>query len=403
MRRWCACLGALCVLAPAAVGVAGRAAAHQPSVGFATFGLFQAPDSVEMKPDVLRQLADAIRQARSPGNCPLGRLRIRVAEGDTLFQSALVAARRDAALAGLQQLGVQVAGRLFVETAIFGGPEGHDTVYDYPPRDQTKPALHTTSQPPKGSKVKEGDRILVTMVGRDDSDQWQHGIAILRMTAESEGGRNVAPTPVTYEACSDPREKRVVATYTVPANPPPIVRLKALAKDHAGLEDTDVGEFPTGDWYGTITSHAKGNIYNDTARIDFSFSIAPDGTIGGRGHVRMTSLPQPGPDCTYSRTISPAAFPVEISVKRDFLGNEFEITPSRAGTATWVHSYSGHCNNLGSRTEPGYTVPFNALANFRIGGGIRVPAQDGAANRPPPHREADWVWTDEIVIHRVRQ
>jgi len=47
----------------------------------------------------------------------------------------------------------------------------------------------------------------------------------------------------------------VDATYVVPSNPPLIVRLAALAKDHAGLMDTDVGEFPTkGDWYGAASS-----------------------------------------------------------------------------------------------------------------------------------------------------
>jgi hypothetical protein len=45
----------------------------------------------------------------------------------------------------------------------------------------------------------------------------------------------------------------VEATYTVQQNPPPIVRLTALAEDFAGLMDIDVGEFPTqGDWYGRI-------------------------------------------------------------------------------------------------------------------------------------------------------
>ena len=397
--------GVLCVLAMEPAGVhlvAGKASAQQVPT-FSTFVLFKTPDSVEMDPDVLSKLADAIRKAKAPGNCPLGKLRVRVPEGDQLFQDALLYARRDAVLRGLQELGVPVAGRLFVETARFGGPDGPDTVYDEPLRDVTKPTLQTTSQPQKGSKVWTGDQIVVTMVARDDSDQWQRGIALIQLTAESEGGRNVAPTPVSYAPCSDPREKRVVATYTVPPNPPPIVRLKALAKDHAGLEDTDIGEFPTADWYGTITSHAKGNIYHDTASIDFAFSIAPDGTISGRGRARVGNLPQSGTDCTYTRATSPAEFPVEIKVKRDFLGNEFEITPSKVGTSRWVHTYKGVCNKLGSRTEPGYTSPYNALANFRAVGGIRVPAQDGATNKPLPHKEADWVWTDEIVIHRVRE
>ena len=34
------------------------------------------------------------------------------------------------------------------------------------------------------------------------------------------------------------------------AQPPPIIRLRAIAEDFAGKKDEDVAEFPTGDWHG---------------------------------------------------------------------------------------------------------------------------------------------------------
>ncbi len=244
-----AALAAGALLGMAASAPAALAQQPQPAE-FSTFELFAGPESIDLNSDALQRLADAIRKAQTPGSCPLGRLKIRVAEGDPLFQKALMQSRRDAALAHLQQMGVPVAGRLFVETEMFGGPEGHDTVYENW-RDRTPPTLRTTSVPPKGTKVQPGDVIRVTMTARDDADRWQTGVKTIQLVADSEGGRFIASE--NYEPCSDPKEKRVEATYTVPADPPPIVRLTALAEDHSDHLVQESAEFPTGDFYGTFT------------------------------------------------------------------------------------------------------------------------------------------------------
>jgi len=402
MKALRAVVGAVCLCALAAFGMvqfAGTSAAQQPEgVEFTTFELFEGPDSVDLDPGALARLADAIRGAGAPDGCPVGKLRLRVPEGDPLFQVALLAARQDAALAALDRL-VPVAGRLFVETAIFGDAQGPDAVYDFP-RDTAPPALRADSTPPKGSRVDPGQAIAVTITARDDEGPWETGVKTIQLVAESEGGRFIASE--NYQPCSEPRQKRVQASYTVPDNPPPVVRLAAIAEDHSGRMVVERAEFPTGDWYGTITSTAKGNIYNDTAEIDFSFSVAADGTIAANGHARVTSHPQPGPDCTHTRTITPGEFDVEIEVARDFLGNEFKITPSRDGAATYTHHYAGVCNGLGTRTEPGTAQPYNALAGHRITGGISVLARDGARNEAS-HREADWAWTDAVVLRRARR
>jgi hypothetical protein len=44
-----------------------------------------------------------------------------------------------------------------------------------------------------------------------------------------------------------PWELWLDVTYTVPPNPPPVIRLAARASDFAGNVDFDVGQFPTGD------------------------------------------------------------------------------------------------------------------------------------------------------------
>jgi hypothetical protein len=141
------------------------------------------------------------------------------------------------------------ATRFFVDSLVGGNK--NDATLDLR-LDRAKPKLATTTVPPNGTKVKAGDQIKVTMVARDDAEprDWQTGIKTIQLVADSEDGRFIASE--NYEACTEPAERRVVATYTVPQNPPPIVRLSALAEDHVRLMDTDAAEFPTGDWYGTF-------------------------------------------------------------------------------------------------------------------------------------------------------
>ena len=142
----------------------------------------------------------------------------------------------------LEGQGLGAAGRLSVKEE--AGSLGKFDVGYTPPRDDKPPTLRTTSVPPKGSKVTAGQTITVTMVARDDADRWQTGIKTIQLVADSDRGRFVASE--NYAPCAEPREKRVEATYEVPPNPPPIVRLTALAEDHVGLKDTDVGEFRPG-------------------------------------------------------------------------------------------------------------------------------------------------------------
>ena len=75
--------------------------------------------------------------------------------------------------------------------------------------------------------------VALRMAARDDADRWQTGIKTIHLVADSEGGRFIAAE--NYEPCAEPLEKRVQATYAVPADPPPIVRLTALTQDHVGL------------------------------------------------------------------------------------------------------------------------------------------------------------------------
>ena len=124
--------------------------------------------------------------------------------------------------------------------------------------DTEKPTLKTTSTPRKGTKVKPGDTIKVRMEASEEySDTrvgWQTGVKKIQLIDE---GPNPVVTPrwegAEMRPCAQKQWKQFLeVTYTVPPNPPPIIRLRAIAEDFAGNKDDDVGEFPTGDWYGQL-------------------------------------------------------------------------------------------------------------------------------------------------------
>lgn len=297
MRKTEKPVAVLCVFRFGALGLGvlamlyldGSTAAQQTTETL--FNVFPDADSVEPAPKELARLAGAIRQAKVPRECPLGELTIYTPKGDKIFQQALSGARRDSLLASLERLGLGVAGRLFVREVQGSAGKfdvGYSAAHDHKP-----PTLTTTSQPKKGSKVRPKQQIVVTMVARDDADRLQTGIESIRLIAESEGGHDVAPTPMRYGPCSDPREKRVVATYVVPDKPPPIVRLRACAWDHANNQDCDFGEFPTQEsWAGSYRlerDELRGSCSAITSEAKFTIQVADDGEVSGNGTLHHSS------------------------------------------------------------------------------------------------------------------
>jgi hypothetical protein len=274
--------------------------------------VFKDDDTVDPTPGAFQRLADAVRNTQRPDRCPLGELKIVQPRGDPSFYPHLAAARRDTLLAQLDRRGLNVAGRLFTVIDDQSRLGKFDATFTAA-RDDKPPILRTTSNPPKGSKVDPRQRIVVRMAARDDADRWQTGIKTVRLVADSDGGRDVAPTPIHYDACSDPNEKRVEATYVVPPNPPPIVRLTATAMDHVNLTDKDVGEFPTGEWYGRMTwTHVVANsrgTATTTANADLALNPDRSGGLTGRLVGSHTVVAQHG--CS-SRTATAATIEANL-------------------------------------------------------------------------------------------
>ncbi|HEY5606940.1 MAG TPA: hypothetical protein VIM38_01235, partial [Alphaproteobacteria bacterium] len=172
----------------------GHALAQQAqSTGPVPFRLFTAPDSVDLNDGAAGRLAEAARKAQGTGECPFARIRIETPKGDDLYQASIARARRQVVLEALNNRGIDVS-RFVVDSVVFGGRVvPFDTYLDYDGvRDREKPKLDTTSAPRKGTKVKAGDKIKVTMVARDDANLWQSGIKTIQLVAESDGGRFLA-------------------------------------------------------------------------------------------------------------------------------------------------------------------------------------------------------------------
>jgi len=252
--------------------------------------LFDGPDSIELKPGAKEAVWQAAANAINPQGCPRqARFKVVVSnKGDALFQEALGAARRDVIGEVIKSL---LPPNRF-EVSYEMGAADDVSVDDVQMRDREPPRLHTTSAPPKGSRVRPGQQITVTMEARDDANTWQSGIESLRLLAQDESGDVLVGAenyrPVPRPGCEGrPEPRRLVLAYTVPRNPPPIVRLKAIAQDFANLSDFDIGEFPTREmWRGSVTlerDEANPRCTPITSETEFTVTVDDDGRIAGVG------------------------------------------------------------------------------------------------------------------------
>lgn len=246
------CFGEVYWFAPISVAMAQTAG----TAGSITVDLF-TDGGVDLNSPAAQPLADAARKAQAPGECPMGRLTIHVPEGDPLFQEALGQARRDAVLLFLDRQGIKVS-RFFADVAI-GGTQNNVRLDYHMAGDTIAPKLDVQWSPPKGTKVRVGQRITAKVIARDDTDRFQSGIKTIDLNVERGGSFGFGDYPQPQPPCERPPPPRTLeGVYTVPSNPPPLVRLRIVAKDYAGNETEVWADFPTGDWYGTLEFSEEG-------------------------------------------------------------------------------------------------------------------------------------------------
>ena len=116
--------------------------------------------------------------------------------------------------------------------------------------DDSPPKLEVHSTPAKHTKVKAGDKIEIKFTAQDDNPLvWETGLQKMWLTdpAGDVGKPAINPSPVPQACAKKARKHTHTVTYTVPSNPPDVIKLCAHAQDYAGNKREKCTTFPTVD------------------------------------------------------------------------------------------------------------------------------------------------------------
>jgi hypothetical protein len=284
------------------------------------------PDLADVKPAAMQAIKDAVGNAKpSEDGCyppPLATMTTGVkASGDASFEASLGKARADALQQALMGLGY---GQDRVKTAYAtGSSDAVQITYKNSDKDVDGPRLKVTSSPPKGTKVKAGDKIRVTIIASerhaDGHKSWPTGVQSIQLTAN-----DGLVDSKDYGKPPQPCVRQTLETvYTVPNNPPPVVHLRAIAEDGVGNKNEETADFPTGEkWEGTwhVTGihdsqryGSGGNVrHQETFDATFVFYVSGDGAISGDGRASVDDPPGVADECTTA--FSPAHFEVPVRI-----------------------------------------------------------------------------------------
>jgi hypothetical protein len=203
----------------------------------------------------------------------------------------------DAALTSMGLEPDQVQIRVAETPSASGKPGGHDVQVsydrfnkDYEP-DKEAPKLKVVWTPVDGTSVKAGDQIQVTITAseryEDGHKSWPSGVFGLQL--RSDDGKVIAQKDFFGHDIVVCARRTLTATYIVPINPPPVVRLQAFARDAAENKDSVDAAFPTGPTCNFWVDDVKSEVTDNTRG-----SVAEPGTSVRKVtyHVRLREGPR---------------------------------------------------------------------------------------------------------------
>src|ERR1700682_5155593 len=271
------------------------------AAGTALSGVFE-PDDIIIRPDAIGKLQEAVKKAHRDCYPPRVKFTVVVPGGaDPLYVKTLAEARQVALNAALPSLGLD-AGQFKVDYVI-GVVDGVLVSYDkFNEDDKDPPMLKVTWVPKKGTKVKAGDKIKVTIKAseryEDGHKSWPTGVYDIRLAAVH-GGSEAKVEFMDYGRPTQPCERRTFeATFIVPRNPLQIVHLKAIAEDGVGHPASEDGKFPTVEvWHGTIetfedltlTKSGDSHHYFERESVKFDLYETSKGKVEGQAHATWTA------------------------------------------------------------------------------------------------------------------
>jgi hypothetical protein len=282
-------------------------------------------DLADIKPAAMQGIKDAMAKTKpSDDGCyppPLATVTAEVkGSADTSFDASLGKARAAALQETLATLGY---GQDRAKTAYTIGTADNVEVTYNSGKDTDPPKLKVASSPPKGTRVKAGDKIRVTIIASeryaDGHKSSPTGVQSIQLTA-NDGLVDSKDYGKPPQACA---RQTLETNYTVPNNPPPVVHLRAIAEDGVGNKNEEDADFPTGDkWEGTwhVTGIHDSQRYGSGGKVrhqetldaTFAFYVSGDGTISGEGRASVDNPPGIADECTTA--LSPAHFDVAVRI-----------------------------------------------------------------------------------------
>lgn len=156
---------------------------------------------------------------------------------------------------------------------------------------EQSPVLVLQSIPSSGSRVEPGDTIRLQSQAMELPPSEGLHWAEIRSPAGVLGRDEHQATPCDQSRFYSEMER----TYTVPADPPPVIELTAVAQDFDGVASTDSVTFVTDDrvvWEGTLMAETErqyegaGTCF-DTWRAELDFVVDQTGKIDGSGRAEL--------------------------------------------------------------------------------------------------------------------
>ena len=244
--------------------------------------LFAAPDSPELKPGADKTFRDAARKtqaawdALAPGQCPKPKITVSVPKGNDLFQEALAFARRDILKA---RLGGDADKFNFV---VNSAGATNNVEIDTSVADTEPPTITVT--PPSGTKVKNGQRLTISVTAAEPTNGWQAGVKQIQIE-DLDRHTNLAPwdnpAPAPRPCGNAGLTHTIERSYVVPPNVP-VAHLKITARDYHNPQQVVLVEYPTGDWHGRIDWWIPAPSSRVWGRLDLTFDYDGKGNLTGR-------------------------------------------------------------------------------------------------------------------------